>query len=142
MLCYKVFISKIQEFSSLMLQQSITPRREIFYAGDSITIELVNLPPVSGRAVFRSNLPGRKQRLREIIRHHDEGRQFQDLDWHDIELPGEGRKRSITLSLTEIGIFEGKCCFIPDDGSPIIWCQGENFRFKVLAASAIGGNTI
>lgn len=125
-----------------MLQQSVTPRREVFYAGESITIELTGVPAVSGRAFFRSNLPGCRQRRLEIIRNYEESCRFQDLDWHDILIPGSGSKRSITLPLTEIGVFEGKCCFIPDDGSEIIWCQGENFRFKVTSASSIAGNTI
>lgn len=125
-----------------MLQQYITPGREIFYAGESITVELVNIPAIPGKAVFRSNLKGVKQRREEILRHHEEGSDFQDLDWQDIEIPGNGAKRSLTLPLTEIGIFEGKCCFIPADGSPIIWCHGDNQRFKVVSASAISGTTI
>ena len=125
-----------------MLQQQITPGREIFYAGDSITIELSGIPDTPGRAFFRSNLPGLKQHLKEIINHHETGSRFRDLDWHDIELPGNGPCRKVTLPLTGIGIFEGKCCFIPHDGSPILWSQGENHRFKVISSSAIAGTTV
>ena len=125
-----------------MLHQNILPGKEIFYAGESIVVELADIPAIPGKAVFRSNLKGVRQRRLESIRHHEEGSDFQDLDWQDIEIPGNGAKRSLTLPLTEIGIFEGKCCFIPADGSPIIWCHGENHRFKVISASAISGTTI
>lgn len=125
-----------------MFQQLITPGREFFYAGDSITVEVSGLPSLPGCAVFRSNLPGVRQHRRELIAHHEKGSDLQDLDWCDIVIPGKGPRRSITLPLTEVGIFEGKCCFIPDNGSPIIWAAGTNFKFKVLSASAIGGNTI
>ena len=125
-----------------MLQQTITPGKGIFYAGESITVELANIPDIPGKAVFRSNLYGAGQRRNEIIRHHETGAPFQDLDWHDIEIPGSGATRSVKLPLTDVGIFEGKCCFIPENGSPIIWCQGGNVRFKVTAASSIAGTTI
>ena len=125
-----------------MLHQNILPGKEIFYAGESIVVELADIPAIPGKAVFRSNLQGVKQRRSELIRHHEGGRDFQNLDWSDIEIPGSGSRRSLTLPLTDIGIFEGKCCFIPADGSPIIWCHGENCRFKVISASAISGTTI
>ena len=124
-----------------MLQQILIPGREIFYAGDSITVEVVNIPVLPGKVVFRSNLPGIRQRRQELIAHHEKGADLQALDWHDIEIPGSGRKRSITLPLTEIGIFEGKCCFIPAGGAPLQWAEGGNFKFKVISASAIAGNT-
>ena len=104
-----------------MLQQIIVPEQGIFYAGESITVELCNIPEIPGRAVFRSNLPGVKQRLRELIAHYTVGTEMADLDWHDIDIPGSGSTRCITLPLTEVGIFEGKCCFIPEGNSEIIW---------------------
>ena len=116
-----------------MLQQIFIPGREIFYAGDSITVEVVNIPALPGKVVFRSNLPGIRQRRQELIAHHEKGADLQALDWHDIEIPGSGRKRSITLPLTEIGIFEGKCCFIPAGGAPLQWAEGGNFKFKVIS---------
>ena len=125
-----------------MLQQFITPGKGIFYAGESLTIEVRHLPSLPGRAVFRSNLPGVKQRRKELIEHHEKNSAFKDLDWHDIEIPGDGSCRTLTLPLTETGVFEGKCCFIPQDGSPLLWAEGENFHFKVITASAIAGNTV
>ena len=125
-----------------MLQQFITPERGVFYAGESLTIELCSIPEIPGRAVFRSNLSGVKQHRLEVIAHYTDGRDLQNLDWHDIDIPGKGSKRRITLPLTEIGVFEGKCCFIPDDGGEIIWVPGDNFRFKVLSADSVAGNSV
>ena len=113
-----------------MLQQFITPAKGIFYAGESLTVEVRHLPALPGRAVFRSNLPGVKQRRRELIDHQEKNSALQDLDWHDIEIPGEGSCRTLTLPLTETGVFEGKCCFIPRDGSPLLWAEGDNFHFR------------
>ena len=125
-----------------MLQQFITPAKGIFYAGESITIDLTNIPDIPGRAVFRSNLPGVKQHRREIISHYTYGTAIQDLDWCDIEIPGSGSRRTLTLPLTDVGIFEGKCCFIPEGPSQIIWVSGDNIRIKVLPAETIAGNTV
>ena len=125
-----------------MLQQIITPEREIFYAGESVTVELLNIPDIPGKAVFRCNLLHAGQRRNEIICRHETGAALKNLDWSDIEIPGSGPRRSITLPLPDVGIFEGKCCFIPQDGSPIIWSRGENARFKVASASSIAGITI
>ena len=125
-----------------MLRQSITPGKGIFYAGESVTIELDNIPDIPGRAIFRTNLAGVRERRKEIIARHEKGSDFQDLDWRDIEIPGSGTKRAITLPLTEVGIFEGKCSFIPAGDSPQLWAEGENFRFKVLPVSAFAGNTV
>ena len=98
-----------------MLQQYITPGKGMFYAGESLTIQVRHLPSLPGRAVFRSNLPGAGQRRRELIDHHEKGSDLQDLDWHDIEIPGEGSSRSITLPLTEVGVFEAESCGAPQE---------------------------
>ena len=124
-----------------MLRQTITPARGVFFAGESITVELSGsgLPP--GRAFFRTNLPGAALRRKELITAHEEEQDFRDLDWSDIEIPGTGNRRCVTLPLIEPGIFEGKCCFFPADGSPLIWAEGENFHFKVVSASAAAGSS-
>ncbi|MBR2373457.1 MAG: hypothetical protein IKA87_04425, partial [Lentisphaeria bacterium] len=125
-----------------MLQQKIVPGREVFYAGESITVELANIPDIPGRAVFRTNLPGIRQRRKELIELHENLSEIQDLDWFDIEIPGSSSCRTITLPLIDVGCFEGKCCFIPDKDSAVLWAEGENFHFKVTNASSIAGTTI
>ena len=99
-----------------MLRQTITPARGVFFAGESITVELSGsaLPP--GRAFFRTNLPGAALRRKELINAHEEEQDFRDVDWSDIEIPGTGDRRRVTLPLIEPGVFEGKCCFFPSDG--------------------------
>ena len=125
-----------------MLQQRIVPGRGVFYAGESITVELSNIPDIPGRAVFRTNLPGVKQRRRELIEYQEQLAEIRDLDWFDIEMPGVSGRRRLTLPLTEIGCFEGKCCFIAEKDNRIFWAEGDNFHFKVTSASSVAGNTV
>ena len=123
-----------------MLRQTFTPGKGVFFAGESMTVELSGGPLPPGRAFFRTNLPGAARRRQELIAAQEQGVELQDLDWSDLEIPCTGGRRRITLPLTEVGVFEGKCCFVPDDGSPVLWAEGDNFHFKVVSGSSVAGN--
>ncbi|MCQ2378187.1 MAG: hypothetical protein MJ016_03120, partial [Victivallaceae bacterium] len=125
------------------MQQSISPARRIFFAGDTVTFTLKGIDRSRrGRAVLRTNLGrGAIHRL-ELVRETESGIPAPGLDWNDLELVRDGDGASLTLGLPEVGIFEAKCCFIPDDGSPIIWADGENFFIKVLSPSSVCGNSV
>ncbi len=127
-----------------MIQQSIFPDRKIFFAGDIVRIRMnCKLPEVSGKAVVRTNIGGAAVRRQELIEKNESGRIPPGGDWRDLELSGtKNNCFEITLPLCEPGIFEAKCCFIPDDGSRILWAEGGNFHLKVLPASAVSGNAV
>ena len=128
-----------------MTIQSISPRRNLFFAGDTVRFTLSGVPAhLSGRAVVRTNIGNASRRRTELIEHTELNRPLRNSDWHDIEmLPGEEPGEfTITLPLCEVGIFEAKCCFLPDGDRPALWAAGENFHLKVESAVNAAGNSI
>ena len=127
------------------MRQFITPGRRIFTTGEVATFvldpETPDLPP--GRAVLRTNLGRAAIRRGELLKKSRTGNAAAGLDWHDVKMT---RRRdgcfTLSLPLIETGCFEAKCCYIPDDGSPIRWPAGENFRIKCVGAECAAGNTI
>ncbi len=125
------------------MKQTLTPGKRIFFAGDRITVKLEGIDPAkSGKAVLRTTLGREAVHRREIICETENNQPAAGLDWTDIELLRNGSTASITLGLPEVGIFEAKCCFIPDDDSPVQWADGENFFIKVEPAASLCGNSI
>ena len=127
------------------MRQFISPERCIFTTGELVEFTLVpdasGLPP--GRAVLRTNLGGAAIRRAELLKKSRTWRAAAGLDWRDLAM----RRRkdgtfTLRLPLVETGCFEAKCCFIPDDGSPIRWPEGENFRIKCVGAECAAGNGI
>ena len=125
------------------MRQEIFPARRIFFAGDKVTFTLHGLDPArSGRAIVRTNLGRCAVRRAEITSATEKNHSIPGLDWGDIELVKSGESASITLGLPEVGIFEAKCLFIPDDGGPIVWAEGENFFLKVESPASVCGNSM
>ena len=124
------------------MKQSIIPDKSIFHAGAVVTFRLEGLPEIPGKAVLRTNLGRAEQHRTEIIQHTQHNKPILNLDWHDIELEQKGSCAEITLPLVEVGVFEAKCCFIPDAPSPLLWPDGGNIRLKVESADSVAGNTI
>ena len=126
-----------------MLRQTVSPARKIFFAGENISFQLHYPQAAAGRAVVRTNLGRAAVRQREIIAHTEENLPVSGMDWHDIPMEkSAGNSWTLTLPLTEVGSFEAKCCFIPEDGSKIQWPGGENFAFKVEPAATVCANSI
>ncbi|MCQ2352289.1 MAG: glycogen debranching enzyme N-terminal domain-containing protein [Victivallaceae bacterium] len=125
------------------MQQFISPARKIFFVGDRVTIKLTGIGgKTEGKAVLRTNLGRAAEHRLEMMLEATDGIPVSGLDWNDIELVRDGDTASVTLGLPEVGVFEAKCCFIPSDGSPIIWAENENFFLKVEAAESVCGNSI
>lgn len=130
-----------------MPKQIITPDRTLFFAGETVEFTLympsADIPP--GRAVVRTNIGRAAVRRREIIDFYEKHKVPSGNDWHDIAMteqpdaPGVFKAR---LPLAEVGVFEAKCCFIPDNGEAVIWPAGENFRIKTAPAANASGNGI
>ena len=126
-----------------MAQQSIFPDRKLFFTGETVRIRLAGVTSgVPGRAVVRTNLGRAAIRRRELLEKGELGRTPRGGDWHDILLNAADGGFEVTLPLTEPGVFEAKCCFIPDDGGPILWAAGNNFKIKVNPAESVTGNAV
>ena len=127
------------------MRQFISPERCIFTTGELVEFTLfpdaTGLPP--GRAVLRTHLGGAAIRRAERLQKSRTWRAAAGLDWRDLEM--HRRKDgsfTLRLPLVETGCFEAKCCYIPDDGSPVRWPEGENFRIKCVGAECAAGNGI
>ncbi len=125
------------------MKQMMMPERSVFQAGSLITfrLELKNAPPGAGR--LRTTI-GNAAALRcEMIDWTEKGRALEGAAWHDLPMPAVADGVfELTLPLLEVGVFEAKCCFVPADGSAILWPGGGNFRIKVESAANVAGNTI
>jgi len=127
-----------------MIFQSISPARTLFFAGDLLKFRLSGInPSLKGRAVVRTNLGRGSLRRAELIAKTISDRTPPGADWRDIDMLACGAGEfELTLPLPEVGVFEAKCCFIPDDGSAVLWPQGDNFHIKVTSSANSAGNGI
>ena len=124
-----------------MPQQKIAGGRKIYFCGECAAFELSGIPDIPGRGVLRTNIGYAATTRDEICASLLKDKPAPGLDWHDFDMTPEGSGRyPLTLPLLETGCFEAKCCFIPDDGSPIIWAHGANFEIKVESSAAAAGS--
>ena len=65
------------------------------------------------------------------------------MDWHDLPMERKDEKTfAITIGLAEVGHFEGKCFFFPEETSEAVWCEGDNVHINVEPAVYCAGNSI
>ena len=126
-----------------MPRQKIAGGRKIYFSGECVTFELSGIPGIPGKGVLRTNIGNAAVTRQELCDKAANGKVPAGLDWHDLEMKfAGGGCYTLTLPLLEVGCFEAKCCFIPDDNSPIIWAQGANFEIKVETSSSSAANTV
>ena len=127
------------------MRQIVNPPRHIFTVGETIEF-ILDAPETSGRsgrAVVRSNLGRVAVHREEVLERARTGEAAAGMDWQDLEMHRLPNGRfALKLPLCETGVFEAKCCFIPEDGSPILWPGGDNHRLKVVGADCAAGNGI
>ena len=117
--------------------------RQMMFRGDTVTFRLKLARPMAGTAWIRTNIGRAVIGRREIIRsvHHDEnplGR-----DWFDLPMGSiDSRQFTATLALSEVGHFEAKCYFLPQNESTPLWPPGPNTVVNVESADACCANTI
>ena len=125
-------------------RQQIFPRKIQFFTGETVTFRLIGIDPKrKGRAVLRTNIGGGRAKIAEQIEKTEKNRTPKGADWHDIGMTKTADGTfEVKLPLTETGVFEAKCCFLPSDGSAALWASGANFRLKVFSALNAAGNGI
>ena len=113
------------------------------WRGDSLEVSLQLDAPRKGRAVFRTEIGGARLARRETIDANDQGMPPLERQWRDVPLtettPGCW---TATLSLDEVGIFKGKCCFFPSERATPEWPDGDNLTVKVMSHETRGRNAI
>ena len=124
------------------MKQFQFPEVKILYRGDIVRYELECSSQSGGRAFLRTTLGNGAVYFNETVSHTEKGTAVVGKAWHDLPMEKiSARRYAISIPLAECGIFESKCFFIPDDGSAIRWCGGNNFTLKVESPSNIAGNT-
>ena len=125
------------------MKQFQIPEVKILYRGDIVRYELECQSQVLGRAFLRTTLGSAAVRFSEIVENVEKSVAVSGRAWHDLPMRKISSHRyEISIPLTECGIFESKCFFVPDDGSAIRWCGGSNAVLKVESPANIAGNSI
>ncbi|MBO5667661.1 MAG: glycogen debranching enzyme N-terminal domain-containing protein [Lentisphaeria bacterium] len=128
----------------MTLRQTILPGQVQFFTGETVTFRLSGVTEnVRGKAILRTNIGGGAAKIDEQLEKSLFNRTPKGSDWHDLDMHAAGAGvYQLTLPLTEVGIFEAKCCFLPADGSPARWPQGGNFVLKVSGNANVDSNGI
>ncbi|MDD3119624.1 MAG: alpha-amylase family glycosyl hydrolase, partial [Victivallales bacterium] len=127
-----------------MRQIPLPGERLIRMRGDCLEVTLEMTEPRAGRAFLRTNLGHGAVRRQEIVAHTERHAPVLETDWHDLPMrpDGEGRFR-LFLPLVEVGNFEAKAWFQPEDGGRNLWVDGkENTYIKVEPAATVCANII
>ena len=127
----------------MKLTQSVHPDRKILYCGDIITFQLKVEPSVRGQAWLRTNIGKAAEHYREITKSLEIKNAVTAHDWYDIPMTQkDDYDFSLTLALSEPGIFSAKIWFLKEGESKPLWTEGENITFKVEAARNVGANML
>ena len=105
------------------LRQTPEPgRRIIAHRGDAMEFTLTAPAGSHGTAWLRTNIGKAGIRRKEIIQHVEKKTPILARDWHDVPLrPGGDGVFALRVPLIEIGCFEAKTFFIPDNSSEPQW---------------------
>ncbi len=128
-----------------MKQVPAAGTRLLKWVGDILEVTVTRRASAgnAGRMVFRTNLGGAAVHQAEVLAQVDEARMISGDDWQDIPMEPCGKNRwRVRLPLLEVGIFEGKACFIPNHTPVPEWPEGGNTIIKVAPAHTAAGNTI
>ncbi len=115
----------------------------IQYCGDLLHFSLSVPGAPKGKAWLRTNLGNATVRRRELLARTERNEPILERDWHDLQMvEREPGVWIVAVPLTEVGRFEGKCFFLPDDESDTLWPVGGNTVVKVEPARLVAGNTL
>ncbi len=113
------------------------------WVGDVLEVRAYRTRKGAGKMVFRTNLGGARVHQAEVLAQTDEGRMIAGDDWHDIPMEACGKGEWVVrVPLLEVGIFEGKICFLPNTRPEPEWGDGGNLTIKVAPAHTAAGNSI
>jgi predicted glycogen debranching enzyme len=115
----------------------------LFFRGDIAFFSLNVSSGSSGRAYLRTNLGKADIQRREIVLHCEQSQVYRGENWHDIEMIRiDDSTYTLSLALTEVGHFEAKCFFFPEDEKEPKWVGGDNLHINIEPAEYCCGNSI
>lgn len=127
------------------IEQNPAPGSQLLkWVGDSLTIEATySRTGRPGRMILRTNLGAAATHRVEILNALNNHLQPSGDDWHDVPMQPCGNGRwLVELPLLEVGLFEAKVCFLPNDTPVPEWPDGANLNIKVAPANTAAGNLI
>lgn len=129
-----------------MKQEPAAGQKLLKWVGDTLEVNVYCAAKELGRGtmVFRTNIGAAAIHQAEVLAHVDENRLISGDDWHDVPMTACGKgKWTVRIPLLEVGVFEGKACFIREDDPTPVWSEGYgNTVIKVAPAHTAAGNMI
>lgn len=127
----------------MRVMQYITEGERIFYRGETLTVKVQLDTPRSGRMILRTNLNMATARRKELIAAVEDNIPVLGRDWQDLIMRHQqDGSYTLTIPLLEVGCFDLKAFFQPDDRGEICWAEGDNLIVKVEPADTVTGNII
>jgi predicted glycogen debranching enzyme len=115
----------------------------LFFRGDIAFFSLSVPPESGGKAYLRTNLGKACVQRREIVLNCEQSLVYRGENWHDIEMIRvDDSTYSLSLALTEVGHFEAKCFFFPEDRREPEWVGGDNIHINIEPAEYCCANSI
>jgi len=125
------------------VQTPVPGSRQVFMAGDVLTLSLRLPEAAEGEARLRTNLGLASVRRREVIDHVRRAAPILARDWHDLPMERTAPDTfSVRVPLCAPGHFEAKTLFIPAGLREPVWPEGPNLHIKVEPAHTVAANTI
>ena len=129
--------------SPQMMQTPEPGRQMVTFSGDTVTFTLTLPTALNGRAALRTNLGQAARIRREIIDRVDRRLPPLAQDWFDIPMRSISETLfRLTLPLCQVGHFEAKCYFLPQDDISPMWPEGPNTQINVEPADTCCGNIV
>ncbi len=115
----------------------------VYFCGDCICFILSLSYDMPGKAWVRTNLGQAAIARREIMDRVERNDIALEKGWYDIPMTPSGPARfAITLPLHEVGHFQAKCFFIPEERNTPVWPAGDNTIINVEPAGTCCSNII
>jgi starch synthase (maltosyl-transferring) len=128
---------------SRIIQTPSAGQRLLRFRGDQVTFRLELPSRARGEAFVRTNLGHARTIRREIIDQVERNVPKMSRDWFDVAMApaGPGRFEAV-IGLDEVGHFEAKCLFVPEDSTEPLWPAGPNTAINVEPADTCCANII
>ncbi|MBS3810054.1 MAG: hypothetical protein KGY38_07875, partial [Desulfobacterales bacterium] len=129
--------------SDTVVQHPAPGARHLAFRGDVFTMRLRISGGQSGTAWVRTNIGRAHTARQEIIRQVEQSEALLHQDWSDIAMvPAGDSEFEVCLPLCEVGHFEAKAYFLPDETGRPVWPPGSNIVINVEPAETVCGNII
>jgi starch synthase (maltosyl-transferring) len=128
---------------SRIIQTPPAGERLLRFKGDQVAFRLELGSAARGKAFVRTNLGHAATTRREIIDQVEANVPKMSRDWFDIAMTpvAPGRFEAL-VGLDEVGHFEAKCLFLPEDSNEPLWPAGPNTAINVEPADTCCANII